>query len=129
MKKIGLDDSECVLNSYPFELSGGMNQRVGICTAMIMHPNLLLADEPTSALDVTVQKQVVDELLLMRKEYHTAMILVTHNIGVVKMMADRILVLQNGVVRDYGETDAVLNHSEDPYTKKLMSSVLHLKRD
>ena len=128
-EKIGLDDSERVLNSYPFELSGGMNQRVGICTAMIMHPNLLLADEPTSALDVTVQKQVVEELLLMRKEYHTAMILVTHNIGVVKMMADRILVLQNGVVRDYGETDAVLNHSEDPYTKKLMSSVLHLKRD
>ena len=129
MKKIGLDDSERVLNSYPFELSGGMNQRVGICTAMIMHPNLLLADETTSALDVTVQKQVVEELLLMRKEYHTAMILVTHNIGVVKMMADRILVLQNGVVRAYGETDAVLNHSEDPYTKKLMSSVLHLKRD
>lgn len=129
MKKIGLDDSERVLNSYPFELSGGMNQRVGICTAMIMHPNLLLADEPTSALDVTVQKQVVEELMLMRKEYHTAMILVTHNIGVVKMMADRILVLQNGVVREYGETDAVLNHSEDPYTKKLMSSVLHLKRD
>ena len=129
MKKIGLDDSERVLNSDPFELSGGMNQRVGICTAMIMHPNLLLADEPTSALDVTVQKQVVEELLLMRKEYHTAMILVTHNIGVVKMMADRILVLQNGVVRDCGETDAVLNHSEDPYTKKLMSSVLHLKRD
>ena len=129
MKKIGLEDGNRVLDSYPFELSGGMNQRVGICTAMIMHPNLLLADEPTSALDVTVQKQVVEELLLMRKEYHTAMILVTHNIGVVKMMADRILVLQNGVVRDYGETDAVLNHSEDPYTKKLMSSVLHLKRD
>ncbi len=129
MKKIGLDDSARVLDSYPFELSGGMNQRVGICSAMIMHPNLLLADEPTSALDVTVQKQVVEELLLMRKEYNTAMILVTHNIGVVRMMADRILVLQNGEVRDYGETEKVLDHSEDPYTRKLMSSVLHLKRD
>ena len=129
MKKIGLDDSERVLNSYPFELSGGMNQRVGICTAMIMHPNLLLADEPTSALDVTVQKQVVEELLLMRKEYNTAMILVTHNIGVVRMMANRILVLQNGQVRDYGETKSVLDYPEDPYTKKLMSSVLHLKRN
>ena len=125
MKKIGLDDSDRVLDSYPFELSGGMNQRVGICTAMILHPNLLLADEPTSALDVTVQKQVAEELLFMRK---TAMILVTHNIGVVRMMADRILVLQNGQAREYGETEAVLDHPKDPYTKKLMSSVLHLKR-
>ena len=129
MKKIGLEDGTRVLDSYPFELSGGMNQRVGICTAMIMHPNLLLADEPTSALDVTVQKQVVEELLLMRKEYHTAMILVTHNIGVVRMMADRILVLKNGLVRDYGETEKVLDHSQDAYTQKLMNSVLHLKRD
>ena len=107
-----MDDSDRVLDSYPFELSGGMNQRVGICTAMIMHPNLLLADEPTSALDVTVQKQVVEELLLMRKEYNTAMILVTHNIGVVRMMADRILVLQNGQVRDYGETESCSGSSE-----------------
>lgn len=129
MKKIGLEDGTRVLDSYPFELSGGMNQRVGICTAMIMHPNLLLADEPTSALDVTVQKQVVEELLLMRKEYHTAMILVTHNIGVVRKMADRILVLKNGLVRDYGETEKVLDHSQDDYTQKLMNSVFHLKRD
>lgn len=124
-----MDDYERVLDSYPFELSGGMNQRVGICTAMIMHPNLLLADEPTSALDVTVQKQVVEELLMMRKEYQTAMILVTHNIGVVRAMADRILVLQNGIVRDYGETENVLDYSQDPYTQKLMNSVLHLKRE
>ena len=95
----------------------------------IMHPNLLLADEPTSALDVTVQKQVVEELLMMRKEYQTAMILVTHNIGVVRAMADRILVLQNGIVRDYGETENVLDHSSDLYTQKLMDSVLHLKRN
>lgn len=129
MKKIGLEDGNRVLDSYPFELSGGMNQRVGICTAMIMHPNLLLADEPTSALDVTVQKQVVEELLLMRKEYHTAMILVTHNIGVVRKMADRILVLKNGQVREYGETEKVLNHSQDSYTQELMNSVLRLKRN
>ena len=74
-------------------------------------------------------EQVVEELLLMRKEYHTAMILVTHNIGVVRKMADRILVLKNGLVRDYGETEKVLDHSQDAYTQKLMNSVLHLKRD
>ena len=129
LEKFGFEDSKRVLDSYPFELSGGMNQRVGICAAMIMHPNLLLADEPTSALDVTVQKQLVEELLMMRKEYQTAMILVTHNIGVVRAMADRILVLQNGTVRDYGETKNVLDHSQDPYTQKLMNSVLHLKRE
>ena len=128
MKKIGLNDADRVLDSYPFELSGGMNQRVGICTAMIMRPKLLLADEPTSALDVTVQKQVVEELLFMREEYNTAMILVTHNIGVVRMMADRILVLQNGHVREYGETKNVLENPQDPYTKKLMKSVLRLKK-
>ena len=128
MKKIGLDDSDRVLDSYPFELSGGMNQRVGICTAMILRPKLLLADEPTSALDVTVQKQVVEELLFMREEYNTAMILVTHNIGVVRMMADRVLVLQNGHVREYGETENVLENPQDSYTKKLMESVLRLKK-
>lgn len=127
MKKIGLTDSRRVLDSYPFELSGGMNQRVGICAAMLLKPKLLLADEPTSALDVTVQKQVVEELLLMRKEFHTAMIVVTHNIGVVQKMADRILVLQNGIIRDYGETYKVISCSEDSYTKELMNSVIHLQ--
>lgn len=129
MKKIGLEDADRVLNSYPFELSGGMNQRVGICFAMMMKPSLLLADEPTSALDVTVQKQVVEEMKLLRKEYGTAMLLVTHNIGVVGAMADRILVLQDGRTMDYGSTDRVLHHSENAYTRNLMESVLHLRRN
>ena len=128
-EKLHFRDGKRVWDSYPFELSGGMNQRAGIAIAMLMNPPILFADEPTSALDVTVQKQVVEELLMMRKEYQTAMILVTHNIGVVRAMADRILVLQNGTVRDYGETKNVLDHSQDPYTQKLMNSVLHLKRE
>ena len=129
MGKIGLTDAKRVLGSYPFELSGGMNQRVGICSAMMQHPSLLLADEPTSALDVTVQKQVVEELKLMRDAYGTSMIVVTHNIGVVGVLADQILVLQNGNVMDYGPTQRILHHSENAYTKKLMDSVLHLKRE
>lgn len=128
MKKIGLTDTERVLGSYPFELSGGMNQRVGICMAMMQQPSLLLADEPTSALDVTVQKQVVEEMKLMRSAYHTAMIVVTHNIGVVGAMADKVLVLQDGNVMDYGRTDRVLSHPQNGYTKTLMNSVLHLAR-
>ena len=128
MRKIGLTDPQRIMDSYPFELSGGMNQRVGICAAMMMKPALLLADEPTSALDVTVQAQVIREMKLMRATYGTAMILVTHNIGVVKAMADRVLVLQNGEMRDYGPADCVLNHPENVYTKKLMDSVLHLRR-
>ncbi len=128
MDKIGLTDYKRVLESYPFELSGGMNQRVGICMAMMQHPDLLLADEPTSALDMTVQKQVVEEFLLMRREYGTAMILVTHNIGVAEKMSDQILVLKNGKQMDYGETSQVLKSSQNPYTRKLMDSVLHLKR-
>lgn len=128
MRKIGLEDVERILNSYPFELSGGMNQRVGICMAMLLRPKLLLADEPTSALDVTVQKQVVEELMLMRREYGTAIILVTHNIGVVRKMADRILVLKDGKMMDYGERDRVLDAPEGEYTQQLMDSVLHLKR-
>lgn len=127
MEKISLRDPERIWNRYPFELSGGMNQRVGICMAMLMHPNLLLADEPTSALDVTVQKQVVEELLLMRGEFHTSMIVVSHNIGVIRKMADKIMVLKDGQIRDYGEAQAVLEHSGDVYTRKLMDSVPVLK--
>ena len=127
MEKIGLTDTERIWNSYPFELSGGMNQRVGICIVMILKPDLLLADEATSALDVTIQKQVVEELLMMNESYGTSMIVVTHNIGVVRAMADKILVLKDGKIRDYGTTDKVLYHSRDIYTRKLMDSVMKLK--
>ena len=88
LKKIGFEDGKRVLDSYPFELSGGMQQRVGIAAAMLLNPSVLLADEPTSALDVSVQKQVVEEMLLVRKNFGTAIVLVTHNIGVVGAMAD-----------------------------------------
>ena len=114
--------------AFPKELSGGEQQRVAIARAIVNEPAILLADEPTSALDVTVQKQVVEEMLLMRREYETAMVVVTHNIGVVEKMADQVLVLKNGEVREYGKTAQVLTAPTDPYTKELMRSVLRLKR-
>lgn len=92
--------------------------------SLAVEPKVLICDEATSALDVTIQKQVVEEMLLMRKEYGTAMIVVTHNIGVVEKMADKVLVLKNGKVREYGKTAQVLTDPEDPYTKELMSRYL-----
>ena len=104
LQKFGFEDTKRILDSYPFELSGGMQQRVGIAAAMLLKPKILMADEPTSALDVTVQKQVVEEMLMIRKNFGTAILLVTHNLGVIRAMADKLLVLKNGETMEYGFT-------------------------
>ena len=126
--KLGFDNGERILASYPFELSGGMQQRVGIAAAMLLNPSVLLADEPTSALDVSVQKQVVEEMLLVRRTFGTAIVLVTHNIGVIGAMADKVLVLRNGETVEYGETRQVLDAPREEYTRRLMSAVPRLRR-
>lgn len=117
-----------IWESYPFELSGGMNQRAGITIAMLMNPSILLADEPTSALDVSVQKQVVLEMLELREMFQMSIILVTHDIGVVSAMADRILVLKDGYTMEYGDADQVLSNPQNDYTKKLLAAVPKLRR-
>lgn len=127
-EKLNFKDSQRVWDSYPFELSGGMNQRAGIAISMLMNPPILLADEPTSALDVSVQRQAVREMLKLRELFGTAIIIVTHDIGVVRAMADTVLVLKNGKTVEYGEAEKVLNHPQDPYTKKLLAAVPRLKR-
>ena len=128
MGKIGFEDPARILDSYPFELSGGMQQRVGIAAAMLLNPSILLADEPTSALDVSVQKQVVEEMLLVRETFGSSIIIVTHNIGVIGAMADRVLVMKNGQTVEYGETLQVLNDPQEEYTRTLMSAVPRLRR-
>ena len=128
LEKLGFENGQRILNSYPFELSGGMQQRVGIAAAMLLNPSVLLADEPTSALDVSVQKQVVEEMLLVRRTFGTSIVLVTHNIGVIGAMADKVLVMKNGETVEYGETKQVLNHPKEDYTRLLMSAVPKLKR-
>ena len=126
--KLGFEDGKRVLGSYPFELSGGMQQRVGIAAAMLLNPSVLLADEPTSALDVSVQKQVVEEMLLVRKTFGTAIILVAHNIGVIGAMADKVLVMKNGEAVEYGDTRQVLGSPQAEYTRQLLSAVPRLRR-
>ena len=125
LEEVGLGEQ---IHKKPNQLSGGQMQRVAIARALVNDPDILLADEPTSALDVTVQKQVAEELKLMREEYNTAIILVTHNIGLVRVMADQILVLKDGKTIEYGSRERVLNHPEEEYTKQLMASVPHLRR-
>lgn len=127
-EKLKFQDGERIWNSYPFELSGGMNQRVGSAIAMLMEPPVLLADEPTSALDVAVQRQVVQEMLALRELFGTAIILVTHDIGVVSAMADSILVLKEGKVMEYGAATQVLETPQNDYTRKLLSAVPRLRR-
>lgn len=127
-QKMNLPDGERILKSYPFELSGGMNQRVGIMMAMILKPDLLFADEPTSALDVTVQKQVVEEMMQMRKVFGTGIVIVTHNIGVVEHMADKVAVMHQGKLVEYGTVEEVIHNPKEAYTQKLIRSVLRIKR-
>lgn len=126
LTRVHLSDTERVLHAYPFELSGGMCQRVGIAMAMSLQPRLLLADEPTSALDVTVQAQVVYEMMELRKKYGTTIILVTHNIGVAAYMADRIGVMQNGKLVEWGETEDIISHPKTAYTRSLLDAVVEL---
>lgn len=120
-------DKERIWNSYPFELSGGMNQRVGVAIAMLLNPPLLLADEPTSALDVSVQRQVVNKMKELKETNGTSIIIVTHDIGVVRAMADTVLVLKDGMCVEYGDATQVLEHPVMAYTKELLAAVPKLK--
>ncbi len=123
LERMQLPNPDTIMDSFPFELSGGMRQRVGVAMAMFFRPQLLLADEPTSALDVTTQAQVVKELMKICREDGTAIILVTHNLGVATYMSDKIMVMQNGHVVEEGTSEAIIENPQANYTKELLHSV------
>lgn len=123
MKKLLLQDTERILKSYPFELSGGMCQRVMIAAAMLNGPKLILGDEPTSALDVTSQLQVIRELELLKREYDISMIMISHNVGVISRIADTIAIMYGGRMVEYGTRDDIIKNSVHPYTKALLAAV------
>lgn len=123
MEKFHLHDPESILDKYAFELSGGMCQRTSIAMAMVLKPQILFADEPTSALDVTVQKQVVEEMMRLRKEDNTTIVMVSHNMGVISHMSDEIYVMLVGYIVEYGSKDAVMHHTLHPYTQDLVSVI------
>jgi microcin C transport system ATP-binding protein len=122
LNKVGLNEPEKRLNAYPYQLSGGQRQRVMIAMALANEPDLLIADEPTTALDVTIQAQILELLRSLQRESGMAMLLITHDLGVVRKMADRVYVMSDGRVVEEGKTEEVLGRPQHPYTQQLMSA-------
>ncbi|MDA0971899.1 MAG: ABC transporter ATP-binding protein [Proteobacteria bacterium] len=122
LSKIKIKDPELVMDYYPFNLSGGMRQRILIACAFAKKPKFIIADEPTTALDVTVQKDVLKLIKQMQSEYQTAMLFITHDLGVVANIADDVSVLFQGRVMESGDVETVINHSKSEYTKALIDA-------
>jgi peptide/nickel transport system ATP-binding protein len=125
--KMHLDDPQRVMNAYPFQLSGGMQQRVAIAMTIVMEPLLILADEPTSALDVKTQAQIVRELVALRHNFDTSIIMVTHNICCSAHTADRLMVMRKGKIVECDRTTSVLKNPQQAYTCQLLGSIPILK--
>ncbi|GAA2907883.1 peptide/nickel transport system ATP-binding protein [Microbacterium keratanolyticum] len=123
LAQVGLPDPERVFRSYPHELSGGMLQRAMIAMALVCEPKLLILDEPTTALDVTIAKQILELILELRDGFGFGVLLITHNLGVVREVCDRIAVLYAGRVVETGPTDAVLRAPAHPYTRGLLGAL------
>jgi oligopeptide transport system ATP-binding protein len=123
LKETGLSDPEVRAKQYPFELSGGMLQRVAIAIALAGKPSLLMADEPTTALDVSIQKQVLNLIKQLQKTNNLALLLVTHDLGVVAEMADKVMVMYGGEVLEYGPVKKIINEPAHPYTQALLASL------
>jgi peptide/nickel transport system ATP-binding protein len=129
MERVGIPRARERLRSYPHEFSGGMRQRVMIAMALSTAPRLLVADEPTTALDVTIQAQILDELRQLRADTGTGIILVTHDLGVVADIADRIVVMYAGRVVEQGTLDEIFYDPQHPYTWGLLGSITRVDRD
>jgi microcin C transport system ATP-binding protein len=122
LEKVGIDDPKGRLQSYPHQLSGGQRQRVMIAMALANEPDLLIADEPTTALDVTIQAQILDLLLKLKAEFNMAMLLITHDLGIVRKMADRVCVMNNGEIVERGTSRDIFAKPQHAYTKHLIAS-------
>ncbi|TMD77634.1 MAG: ABC transporter ATP-binding protein, partial [Chloroflexi bacterium] len=125
-RQVGIPDARSRVRHFPHMLSWGMRQRAMIAMGLSMSPSLLIADEPTTALDVTIQAQILDLLRRLNREYGTATILITHNLGVVAGMCDRVIVMYAGRIVEQGRTEDVFSHPEHPYTWSLLRSIPRL---
>ena len=128
LEKVGIPRARERIDSYPFEFSGGMRQRVMIAMALSCDPSVLIADEPTTALDVTIQAQILDRIRQLREETNAAVILVTHDLGVVADIADRIAVMYAGRIVEQGSLDDIFYDPQHPYTWGLLGSITRVDR-
>ncbi|MCA9178007.1 MAG: ABC transporter ATP-binding protein [Planctomycetales bacterium] len=126
LHRVGLPDAERRIDQYPHQFSGGMRQRVMIAMALLCEPELLIADEPTTALDVTIQAQILELIQTLQRESGTSVILITHDLGVVAGVTDRLAVMYAGRIVEAGPTDEVFANPQHPYTRGLMHSVPRL---
>jgi peptide/nickel transport system ATP-binding protein len=129
LRKVGIPDPETRVNYYPHQLSGGQKQRVVIAAALALNPGLIVADEPTTALDVTVQAEILQLLRDLRDKYGTSIVLITHNMGVVADLADRVVVMYQGDVVEEATSRVLFAEPKQDYTKKLLAAVPHLGRN
>jgi len=123
LREVGIQDAEKRMQAYPHEFSGGMRQRVMIATALITHPEILIADEPTTALDVTVQAQILELIRKMQKDRGTAVILITHDIGIVSSFCDRVLVMYAGRILEEASTAELFYQPKHPYNQALQRAI------
>ena len=126
LKKVGIKDAETRFNDYPFQYSGGMRQRVVIAIALACAPDILICDEPTTALDVTIQAQILQLIIDLKKEYGFTVIFITHDLGVVAEIADRVAVMYAGQIVEYGTVNEIYYDAKHPYTWSLLSSLPQL---
>ncbi len=122
MERVGLEPK--FMLKYPHEFSGGQRQRIAIARALAPQPKLLIADEPVSALDVSIQSQIINLLLELTRDMGLTMLFISHDLSVVRFLADRIAVMQSGQIVELGEAEAIYDHPQHPYTQKLLSAVL-----
>ena len=126
LELVGINEPEKRLKQYPHELSGGMRQRVMIAIALACEPKLLIADEPTTALDVTIQAQILELIMSLREKLGMSVIMITHDLGVVASMCEKIAVMYAGKIVEYGTTDEIFYHPSHEYTKGLINSIPRL---
>ena len=129
LKKTGISRAEALVNEYPFQLSGGMRQRVMIAMALVCNPKVLIADEPTTALDVTIQAQILDLMRKLKEEIGTSILFITHDLGVVAEMCDDVVVMYCGKIVEKGDVRAIFNDPRHPYTQGLLASMPKLGQD